>query len=537
MFRAKLSIAIAVLLIIVLALATTLYWGMQRAEHHFQRSQLAHAAAQAYVDLSHEAYRHFKELMDVLVLNQEITATNDHTQSTQRQLFATIEQVRNTVLAEIEHIESTVSIADDDDNERNELLQLDEIELLLEQATWMLGQVRILRDTGAEKSAREMLTVVLEETIDKQFKSMIDAAITEELYEAEQATEHAERLMKESRQAAIIMAGLATLFALVMGWLLWRNLSTPLQLLVTGVREVAKGDLAHHITLPGRNEFTYLAKNFNQMTEQLSQQRNQLLDAQADLERRVDARTHELQQANDKLHRLDEARRRFFADISHELRTPLTAIRGEAEVTLRGSAKSSGEYQTALQRITDLSAQLAKLVEDLLFLARTETASIRFDMRNLTLNALVTSICGDANALAQTRQMSLILEIPETPITVRGDALRLRQLLLILIDNACLYSQKKGSTVTIALSEHSGFARLTVADQGIGIAKDDLESVFERFFRGADTRRTVPSGTGLGLCLARSIVDTHQGTITLSSHYQQGTTVTVVLPTTLQTAS
>ncbi len=338
-----------------------------------------------------------------------------------------------------------------------------------------------------------MLTVVLEETIDKQFKSMIDTAITEELYEAEQATEHAERLMKESRQAAIIMAGLATLFALVMGWLLWRNLSTPLQLLVTGVREVAKGDLAHHITLPGRNEFTYLAKNFNQMTEQLSQQRNQLLDAQADLERRVDARTHELQQANDKLHRLDEARRRFFADISHELRTPLTAIRGEAEVTLRGSAKSSGEYQTALQRITDLSAQLAKLVEDLLFLARTETASIRFDMRNLTLNALVTSICGDANALAQTRQMSLILEIPETPITVRGDALRLRQLLLILIDNACLYSQKKGSSVTIALSEHSGFARLTVADQGIGIAKDDLESVFERFFRGADARRTVPS--------------------------------------------
>ncbi|MDZ4261608.1 MAG: ATP-binding protein, partial [Pseudomonadota bacterium] len=115
--------------------------------------------------------------------------------------------------------------------------------------------------------------------------------------------------------------------------------------------------------------------------------------------------------------------------------------------------------------------------------------------------------------------------------------LRLRQLLLILIDNACLYSQKKGSSVTIALSEQSGFARLTVADQGIGIAKGDLESVFERFFRGADARRTVPSGTGLGLSLARSIVDTHQGTITLNSHYQQGTTVTVVLPTTLQTAS
>ncbi len=116
MFRAKLSIAIAVLLIIVLALATTLYWGMQRAEHHFQRSQLAHAATQAYVDLSHEAYRHFKELMDVLVLNQEITATNDHTQSTQQQLFATIQQVRSSIIAEIEHIESTTSIADDDDD-------------------------------------------------------------------------------------------------------------------------------------------------------------------------------------------------------------------------------------------------------------------------------------------------------------------------------------------------------------------------------------------------------------------------------------
>ncbi len=524
-FRIKLSIAIAVLLGIVLTLATTLFLGMQRAEYHFQRSHLAHGAAQAYVDLSNHAYRHFKELLDRIALNGDAGTSLEHAQLTQRQLFAAVERVRASIQTEIGHIEAAAGGED----EAEELAQLAEIERLLQHVIWRLERVQVLSNVNAERSAREMLSTTLEETIDRQFKSMIDSAIAEEMREVTWAAEHAEGLMRELRWTAMTTAVLATALALAMGWLLWRNLSEPLNKLVLGVREVARGDLEHRITLPGRNEFTYLAKNFNQMTEQLARQRAELLNAQTGLERQVELRTRELQQANDKLSYLDEARRRFLADISHELRTPLTAIRGEAEVTLRGREKQSDEYRTALRRIIDLSAQLAKLVEDLLFLARSETASVRFEIRPVVLDQLAAAICEEAGALAQTKQLALNLELPNTSITVRGDPLRLRQLLLILIDNACRYTPR-GGAITVTLGVESGYASLSVADQGIGITEEELAQVFERHFRGERARRAVPSGSGLGLPLAKAIVEAHQGSITLASTPDHGTSVTVKLP-------
>lgn len=531
MLRTKLSIAIAVLLATVLTLAATLFWGMQRAEYHLQRSQLAHAAALDYVDLSHDAYRHFKELTDILALNSGATVAGSDAEQSRQQLLAAIDKVRSSVQSEIDHISNADADADGyDKHEVEELEQLAVTEQLLHQAIWELERVRVLRSVGAERSARELLTTALDETIDQRFRSMIDAGIAEELEEVARAGEYAAEVMGSLRQVALATAALATVFALAMGWLLWRSLSTPIRRLVMGVKEVARGNLEHHITLPGRNEFTYLAKNFNQMTERLAQQQAQLLESQAGLERQVGERTRELQQANKRLHALDEARRRFFADISHELRTPLTAIRGEAEVTLRGREKESDEYRSALGRIIDLSAQLARLVEDLLFLARSETAGIRFEMRPVALDELVRTVCEEAGALARSKQLMLNISLPATTISVAGDPQRLQQLLLILIDNACRYTPAGGGPITVTLGADGKHATLAVADQGIGITTEEQEQVFERHFRGERARRAVPSGTGLGLPLAKAITRAHQGLITLASTPDQGATVTVTLP-------
>ncbi|MCF6256305.1 MAG: ATP-binding protein [Gammaproteobacteria bacterium] len=522
MFRLKLTLALAILLSIVLLLAATLYWGAQREEYYFQRSQLAHDAALAYVQLSHDAYRHFKKLVDIVALDGDISV--EQAKLSYQKLQQSLNQLQIATNAEINHVDEQELV-----QETQELELINEIEKLLAEGTLAFERIMSLQRRGAEEPAQAVLRTVLEQTIDQQFNPIIDRAIAEEREELTNARQQAQQLLDDLKWMAAITAVVTFFLALAMAAWLLHSLSTPLNQLVKGVRQVAKNDLTHRIKLSGRNEFTYLAKNFNDMTQQLTQQRQHLLLAQAELENKVDTRTYELQQANEKLQHIDEGRLRFLADISHELRTPLTAIRGEAEVTARGKNKSTKEYRDALIRIVELSGQLGKLVEDLLFMARSESASLRFNLSPLVLNNLLNDVCENTQALVRQQQLHLSLELPEHDISVSGDRMRLRQVLLILIDNACRYS-RSDSKIIITLHADKDRAIMVVSDQGIGIPSAELVEVFKRFYRGKQARNKVPSGSGLGLPLAKSIIKAHQGTIEASSTPGRGTQVTITLP-------
>lgn len=530
MYRVKLSFTIGILLMVILALATVLYWGMQRTAFYTERSRLASDALEAYVQLSHDAYRHFKEMTDVIVLDGEAGANDINT--SYENLIGSLRKLKKVTLAEI----NLVQDEEDGQSEKEEIERIDEMERLLFEGIAALERVDRLSNTGAKVSARKVFSRVLEETIDRQFKPLIDLAIAEEREEVMEARLHGDELLQELSILAEVTAIVASVFAFVIGIVLLRSLSVPLQVLVNGVRKVAKGDLSHRIVLPGRNEFTYLAKNFNEMTAELNQHQQQLLETQSDLEQKVQQRTGELQEANTKLLALDEGRRRFFADISHELRTPLTAIRGEAEVTARGREKSTDEYREALRRIVDLSGQLTQLVDDLLMLARADAVSMRIELKPLRLDDLLRHLCDDVRVLAQKKQLELQIDLTPQPIIVRGDALRLRQLFLILLDNACRYS-KPGGIINVELVEESACAVVFVRDQGIGMTDNEQNMVFERFFRGEAARKAVQSGSGLGLPLAKSIVEAHHGEIKLSSKLNESTQVTIILPLLLNTDS
>lgn len=522
MFRLKLTTALSVLLSIILLLAATLYWGTHRAGYYSQRSQLAYDTSQAYVQLSHDAYRHFKELVDIVVLDGD--ASVEQAELSYQKLQQSLNQLRIATNAEIHQVDEQ-ELA----NEKEELEQIKEIEKILSEGIWAFERIMFLQRRGAEEPAQKILETVLEQTIDQQFKPIIDKGIAEEREELENAQRQAQHLLSDLKWMAAVTAIIAFCLALAMAIWLLRNLSTPLDRLVKGVRQVAKDDLTHRIELPGRNEFTYLAKNFNDMTQQLAQQRQHLLFAQTELENMVDTRTRELQNANEKLQHIDEGRLRFLADISHELRTPLTAIRGEAEVTARGKDKAPGEYREALTRIVALSNQLGKLVEDLLFMARSESANLRFDLSHLVLNNLINDVCEGTQALARQQKLQLSLQLPEQDINISGDRRRLQQVLLILIDNACRYSDP-GGKITIILQADENHATVTVCDQGMGIPAAELSEVFKRFYRGKQARDGVPSGSGLGLPLAKSIIEAHQGTIGVASTPGRQTHVTITLP-------
>lgn len=233
-----------------------------------------------------------------------------------------------------------------------------------------------------------------------------------------------------------------------------------------------------------------------------------------------------LQEAHAKLQNLDAMRTQFFADISHELRTPLTVIRGEAEVTLRGQDKPIPEYKGTLQRITQLTNEVSQLVNDLLFLARSETGTIPINLQPVELLNLLTETCQDLDILAFKKSVVLSMQ-GEQEMEIQGDPQRLKQLLIILLDNAIKYTPK-GGAISVTLEPTPQSVKITITDQGMGIPESDLPHIFERFYRVRRREPDLSGGAGLGLPIAKWIVDIHQGSMLIESEERRGTVVTLL---------
>lgn len=220
-----------------------------------------------------------------------------------------------------------------------------------------------------------------------------------------------------------------------------------------------------------------------------------------------------------------QRQRDFVADAAHELRTPLAIQRAVAEVSMGNP--SLEEYGTTIEKMLGENQHLTRLVEDLSLLARTDTEAISIERRPVDLTALVADTTQELRYLAEEVGVRLEVDVGQE-ITVAGDLLRLRQLLLILLDNALKHTPA-GGAITVRLAQPStGRVRLQVADSGPGIAPRDLPRIFDRFYR-ADKART-GGGSGLGLAIARWIAEAHGGAITAGNGQSRGAVFTVTLP-------
>lgn len=222
-----------------------------------------------------------------------------------------------------------------------------------------------------------------------------------------------------------------------------------------------------------------------------------------------------------------QAQVRFTAEASHELRTPLTAIRANTEVALMEKGLTTKTKHTLEGNLRDIE-RLERLTANLLDIARSQNGSqiqqAVLDLDDITYQAI-------KQLAHKTEQKHITLKTTISPVQVMGDQQALEQLIVIILDNAIKYSHKK-TTVTISLKTHEANAVLTVKDRGVGIPADDLPHIFEHFYRSQNTTATErTSGYGLGLPLAREIIKAHAGHIAIESKEQQGTTVTIVLPT------
>ena len=233
-----------------------------------------------------------------------------------------------------------------------------------------------------------------------------------------------------------------------------------------------------------------------------------------------------LNQAFDRMNTSLDRQRRFTADASHELRTPLAALSTEAEWAL-GRERRSDEYQESLNVSLRASRRMQKIVERLLVLARADAGADLDPAAHVRLDDLVHLVVADLEPLASASKVAVAVDAESA--TVWGNSDRLTDAVTNLIDNAIRYNVENG-TVEVTVRTHGESAKLVVEDSGVGIGADDLDRVFEPFFRGDSARNRDSGGTGLGLTVTRTLIERYGGSLTCTSDAGHGTTVTVQLP-------
>jgi signal transduction histidine kinase len=289
----------------------------------------------------------------------------------------------------------------------------------------------------------------------------------------------------------LIISGVPTLIAaLAASWLVAGRALKPLKDVAGAADEIGRSrDFGRRLPKrKSRDEVALLSTSFNQMLEQLQDS--------------------------------FESQRRFVADASHELRTPLTTIQGNAGLLAHGPPIAEPIRRAAAADIAEETERMGRLVDRLLTLARADSG-LRLELAPVDLRRVVVDVGRQAAAVHPERK----LEVEVVDARVAGDEDALRQLLWILVDNALRHAR---STITIDLEIDSGWARLMVGDDGPGIAVEERERVFERFYR-ADRSRS-GQGAGLGLSIARWITDQHGGRIIADSSRTGGAGLYVDLP-------
>ncbi len=230
------------------------------------------------------------------------------------------------------------------------------------------------------------------------------------------------------------------------------------------------------------------------------------------------------------LKKMDQVRRDFVANVSHELRTPLSILRGYIETLMDNPETSREELFRILAVMERHSKRLDLLAQDLLTLAQLESANPNLQLGNIDLSNLFGEVIRDWEKKLATKQLNVIVDVPPDLPSIHADRQRLQEALYNLLDNAVKYSPEHGEIRLTARPRDEEIV-LSVSDNGIGIGKEDLARIFERFYR-ADKARTAENirGTGLGLAIVKHVAQLHGGRVEAESEIGKGTSIRVLLP-------
>ncbi len=347
------------------------------------------------------------------------------------------------------------------------------------------------------------------------FSPILSSAVEDERREAQIAWGAMVALKRNLLTVAGFLASGALLLAILLYFGPLRSVLRRLEQTVQGAEAIASGHLDTRLAASGGDELGALMTSFNRMAENLREREQRLLAAQLDLQHTINARTADLRAANDRLEEIDSNRRRFCADVSHELRTPLTVILGEAELMLRQGESVPAGCRTSMATIQTRARRLNRRIDDMLRVARSESGRLELRLTQTEAGEIVADAVEDTLALAKRSGIELRLERGPGNLYVHGDRDWLRQVCGGLIANAVKFSAAPG-VIEVKASGQDGAAVLEISDQGAGIPGGEMHRVFDRFYKaGNDGQAEV--GHGVGLALAKWIIDEHKGRIELMS--------------------
>ncbi len=300
--------------------------------------------------------------------------------------------------------------------------------------------------------------------------------------------------LAEVNRSLLLAGAVAAFIALALGFVLFRQITAPLNSLARATRQIAAGDLNTRVDVRGKDEISRVGHSFNAMAENLQ--------------------------------RSETARRNMLADIAHELRNPLGVIQSHLEAMLDGVFPTSPEQIASLHEETTL---LTRLVDDLRDLALADAGELSLARVPTDLGALIARATDAFQPQANERQVALACDLGTSLPPINLDPHRIEEVLRNLLSNALRYSPERAQ-VSVRLRRDAGIARVEVSDTGPGIPSDALEHVFERFWRADKSRSRQSGGSGLGLAIAQQWVQAHGGQIGVMSQTGHGTTFWFTLP-------
>ena len=290
--------------------------------------------------------------------------------------------------------------------------------------------------------------------------------------------------------AGALAAGIALLVA---RWLA-RGMTQPLRDMAAAAHRMETGDYSRRVRTRSRDEVGQLATAFNRMSAELEN--------------------------------LEQSRRDLVANVSHELKTPIAAIRAHLENLLDGVEQPEPRTMEVMLSQTE---RLGRLIEQLLELSRLESGELPLQREQIPLAPLVTQVLSEIEMARSDRGVAVESELPNDLPSVNADRERVHQVLFNLVDNAVRFTPS-GGAVTVSAHRHNGSVEVKVSDTGVGIPPEHLPRLFERFYRADPARSRGDGGTGIGLAIARSVVEAHGGHIRAESELGRGSVFTFDLP-------
>jgi signal transduction histidine kinase len=347
----------------------------------------------------------------------------------------------------------------------------------------------------------------------------------------------------------ILYSVIGLLLAMLLGLVITRRITEPIQTLQRGAEEIGRGNMGYRIVVPGNDEIAQLAEAFNVMAGRLNQSMedmrlskqqveeysNRLKNAHASLEmysRELEKVNQQLLDSNIKLQKANEVKDTFLSTVSHELKTPLTTIIGYVSMLLEGALDAiSHDQRQALEVVLRRGKNLQELIADLLNLSRLDAGRLELRRRYVDLAHEMRNVEEVFSERLKQSGLQILMSVPEHLPRVNVDSERLGQILFNLVGNAIKFTQPGGAvTIRISHPQDANHVIVSVSDTGIGMPAHELNHIFERFYQ-VDRRdgREYP-GTGLGLAISKELVELHGGRIWAESEPGKGSAFSFTLP-------